>query len=73
MFKNVINIMGFSFFICFVLIGIISSVVVFFINFIIVILFWKVKLKENWYLVKIEGEEIDDIDIEMGGERKKIV
>ena len=69
--KNAINIMGFSFSIRSVSIGIISSVVVFPINLIIVTLFRKAKPKENRYSVKTEGEEIDDIDIEMGGERKK--
>lgn len=50
-----------------------SSLVVFFVNFIIVIIFWKVKLKENWYIVKIESEDIDNVDIEIGEERKKVL
>lgn len=71
--KNAIKIMGFSFSIRQVAIGIMSSLIVFPANLIIVTIFRKVKPKENRYTVKTEGEseEIDDVDIETGGEKKK--
>ena len=69
--KNAIKIMGFSFSIRSVSIGIMSSLVVFPANLIIVTIFRKAKPKENRYSVKTETEEIDDVDIETGGEKKK--
>lgn len=69
--KNAIKIMGFSFSIRQVSIGIMSSLVVFPANLIIVTIFRKAKPKENRYTVKTEGEEMDNVDIEMGEEKKK--
>ncbi|KAL9957163.1 hypothetical protein ACROYT_G038767 [Oculina patagonica] len=69
--KNAIKIMGFSFSIRQVSIGIMSSLVVFPANLIIVTIFRKAKPKENRYTVKTEHEEIDNVDVEMGEEKKK--
>lgn len=71
--KNAIRIMGFSFSIRQVSIGIMSSLVVFPANLIVVTLFRKAKPKESRYTVKTEGNEVakvDDVDLE-AGEKKK--
>ena len=68
---NSIKIMGFSFSIRQVSIGVMSSLVVFPANIIIVTIFRKAKPKENRYTVKTDSEDIDNVDIETGGERKK--
>jgi len=68
---NSIKIMGFSFSIRQVSIGIMSSLIVFPANLIIVTIFRKAKPKENRYAVKTESEDIDNVDVEIGGERKK--
>ena len=69
--KNAIKIMGFSFSIRSVSVGIMSSLVVFPINLIIATMFRKAKPKENLYAVKTETEEIDSVDIKTGREKKK--
>ena len=69
--KNAIRIMGFSFSIRQVSIGIMSSLVVFPANLIVVTIFRKAKPKEHRYSVKAEGGAVDDVDIEAGEEKKK--
>lgn len=66
--KNAIRIMGFSFSIRQVSIGIMSSLVVFPANLIIVTIFRKVKPKENRYTLKNENVSTDNIDVEAGEE-----
>ena len=68
---NSIRIMGFSFSIRQVSIGVMSSLVVFPANLIIVTIFRKAKPKENRYTVKTESEDIENVDIETGEERKR--
>ena len=69
--KYSIRIMGFSFSIRQVSIGIVSSLIVFPANLIVVTIFRKAKPKENRYTVKTEGSALDDADIEAAKEKNK--
>ncbi|XP_068673513.1 polycystin-1-like [Montipora foliosa] len=71
--QNAIRIMGFSFSIRQVSIGIVSSVVVFPVNLIIVTIFRKARPKANRYTAKPQGTRADDVDIEAAEDEKKPV
>ena len=68
--KNAIKIMGFSFSIQSVSIGIISSLVVFPVNLVIATIFRKARPKESRYEVKTGADDTDDFDVEKDGEKK---
>ena len=70
--KNAIRIMGFSFSIRQVSIGVMSSMIVFPANLIIVTIFRKAKPKASQYEVKPQHSEVDDVDVEAGEEKKKV-
>ena len=69
--KNAIRIMGFSFSIRQVSIGVMSGMIVFPVNLIIATIFRKAKPKESRYTAKPERDGADDVDIEAAEQTKK--